>query len=194
MDHDPDLVRDGLVEAAQRFFLRHGYSRVSTAEVAESSGRSKKTLYKHFPTKQALLHAVIVRMGQALQADTLALLGAGSVSPGQRLRAVLERVGAHHASLGAVLFDDLERREPAIYAQARQQERDTLLAFLVALLEAGRAQGVVRTELDVPGTAATFLTSVEALARPGSAGGDHGSPDVLVKTLVGWVLAGIARP
>ena len=56
---DDSAVRQEIVDTAKAYFLKYGYSRVSTAEIADEAGRSKKTLYKHFPTKEALLAAVV---------------------------------------------------------------------------------------------------------------------------------------
>ncbi|MFI6999505.1 TetR/AcrR family transcriptional regulator [Nocardia sp. NPDC050175] len=48
-------TRTSLADAALRLFLEHGYDRVSVKDVAEAADVSVTTLFKHFPSKEALL-------------------------------------------------------------------------------------------------------------------------------------------
>lgn len=53
--------RAEIAEAAVRLWAERGFDRTSVAEVAESVGVSKGTLYLYFPSKQALLEDVLRR-------------------------------------------------------------------------------------------------------------------------------------
>lgn len=44
-----------LREAALRLFTEHGYDGTTTAQVAQHAGVSEMTLFRHFPSKEALL-------------------------------------------------------------------------------------------------------------------------------------------
>lgn len=188
---EDDVVRQEIVETAKSYFVKYGYSRVSTAEIADEAGRSKKTLYKHFPTKEALLAAVLERVTGTVEQEILALLGDANLGHEERARQVLERVAVHLVSVGSVLYDDLESKEPTLYVQARQQQRVVLADLLTRLLRQAVDAHVFRADADVPGTVATFLTSVEALAKPATVASHADQPTVLFKTLVGWVIAGL---
>ncbi|HLR27809.1 MAG TPA: TetR family transcriptional regulator [Ruania sp.] len=48
-------TRQALADAALRLFLEHGYEQVSIKDVAESADVSTTTLFKHFPSKEALV-------------------------------------------------------------------------------------------------------------------------------------------
>lgn len=48
-------TRQSLADAALRLFLEHGYEQVSIKDVAESADVSTTTLFKHFPSKEALV-------------------------------------------------------------------------------------------------------------------------------------------
>lgn len=184
-------VRQEIVETAKAYFVKYGYSRVSTAEIADEAGRSKKTLYKHFPTKEALLTAVLERVTSTVEQEIVALLSDPSLGHEERVRQVLERVAVHLVSVGAVLYDDLESKEPGLYQPARQQQRAVLVELLNKLLRQAVDAGVFRANADVPGTVTTFLTSIEALAKPTTLARHADQPTVLFTTLVGWVIAGL---
>ncbi|MFI7424007.1 TetR/AcrR family transcriptional regulator [Nonomuraea sp. NPDC049684] len=48
-------TRRAIADAALRLFLEHGYDRVSVRDVAEAADVSTTTLFKHFPSKEALV-------------------------------------------------------------------------------------------------------------------------------------------
>lgn len=48
-------TRQALADAALNLFLEHGYDQVSVKDVAEAADVSTTTLFKHFPSKEALV-------------------------------------------------------------------------------------------------------------------------------------------
>src|SRR5260221_954827 len=52
---------DALLAATARVLVRDGYDRASTNKVAEAAGVSIGSLYQYFPSKEALVAAVIER-------------------------------------------------------------------------------------------------------------------------------------
>ncbi len=54
-----DASRQRIVEAARAHFFSHGFRSVTMDDLAEELAISKKTLYAHFPSKTALLEAVL---------------------------------------------------------------------------------------------------------------------------------------
>lgn len=58
---DTTRKRDSIVEAAIRAFQEDGYDNTSMDHIAEVAGASKRTVYNHFSSKDALFEAVIDR-------------------------------------------------------------------------------------------------------------------------------------
>ena len=48
-----------IIEAAEQEFLEHGYGGTTVDAIARRAGGSKSTLYRFFPNKAALFHAVV---------------------------------------------------------------------------------------------------------------------------------------
>ena len=48
-------TRKSLADAALRLFLDRGYDQVSIRDIAEAADVSTTTLFKHFPSKEALV-------------------------------------------------------------------------------------------------------------------------------------------
>ena len=69
-----------LLEAASGAFAEHGADDVSLEEIARRAGVGIGTLYRHFPTRQALLEAVYTDQVESLSARAAELLRAESPS------------------------------------------------------------------------------------------------------------------
>lgn len=62
---DTSKKRNSIVDAAIQAFQEEGYDNTSMDRIAELAGASKRTVYNHFPSKEALFEAVIERfMGE----------------------------------------------------------------------------------------------------------------------------------
>src|SRR5262249_30571023 len=57
---------DALIEATARLLVREGFDRASTNRIAEEAGVSIGSLYQYYPSKEALVAAVIDRHNQDL--------------------------------------------------------------------------------------------------------------------------------
>src|ERR1700704_3667811 len=55
---------DALVEATARILVREGFDKASTNRIAEVAGVSVGSLYQYFPSKEALVAALIDRHNQ----------------------------------------------------------------------------------------------------------------------------------
>ncbi|MBW2509887.1 MAG: TetR/AcrR family transcriptional regulator [Deltaproteobacteria bacterium] len=62
------IKRDSILEAAIRAFRDVGYECTSMDRIAELAGASKRTVYNHFGSKEALFEAVVARLFEAAAA------------------------------------------------------------------------------------------------------------------------------
>ncbi|OBS09454.1 TetR/AcrR family transcriptional regulator [Acidihalobacter prosperus] len=117
---DPKRI-DKVLQAAADLFLTHGFERAGMDAIAQASGVSKVTIYRYFPTKEALFEAVVAqRTDQVFDA-----LSTGPLDPADP-KAALTVIGSR--------FLALKRSEPvlgtfrAMYAEAGRQA-DACRAF-----------------------------------------------------------------
>lgn len=54
-----DRKRDAIVRAAVEEFRASGYEATSMDRIAEAAGVSKRTVYNHFPSKEALFSMIL---------------------------------------------------------------------------------------------------------------------------------------
>jgi TetR/AcrR family transcriptional regulator, mexJK operon transcriptional repressor len=60
---------DRLLEAAIQFFMEKGFEATSIGEIAKQAHASKETFYRHFPTKEELFQAALLRRAEQLATE-----------------------------------------------------------------------------------------------------------------------------
>jgi len=79
---------DAIVESVNRLLADKGFDLMTVDEVAADVGIAKASLYKHFPSKEALAAAAMVRLLQRTLAVVDQQAAQAQASPMQRLEAV----------------------------------------------------------------------------------------------------------
>ncbi len=103
MGRSGEVTHARILEVAYRLFYRQGFGRVSMDAVAEGSGVTKRTVYQHFESKDALLGELLARH----EGEALALIrewGDSAVSETELIEAIfggLERWAARPRWLGS---------------------------------------------------------------------------------------------
>ncbi len=59
-------LKQRLLDAATLLFMENGYEATSMTEIAARAHASKETFYRHFPTKEVLFRAVVVRRAEMM--------------------------------------------------------------------------------------------------------------------------------
>jgi AcrR family transcriptional regulator len=154
---------DALVEATARILVKDGFDKASTNRIAERAGVSIGSLYQYFPSKEALVAAVVDRHNQELMEIVRhALLDVGGLSPEaavRRLVAIAIQAHRKNPKLHRVLTEQIPRtdRLDAIGAL----NRETLALFHNYLERHRRALRVT----DIGLAAYVCVTTIEALTH-----------------------------
>jgi AcrR family transcriptional regulator len=163
---DPPLTargaatRDRIVAAAADLMYVRGVHATTLDDVRAATGTSKSQLYRHFPDKDALVHAVIALRGeQVIERETQRLGRLNSFSGLTRWRDALVQVnslqnGAYGCALGSMASELADQDEQARASLAE------LFRSWEALLSAGlrrmQAKGTLSPDAD-PGRLAVGL-------------------------------------
>jgi AcrR family transcriptional regulator len=137
--------RARVLEVAYETFAAEGLS-VPIDEIARRAEVGAGTVYRHFPTKEALFAAVIEDRMQHLVDDGYALLK--SVGPGEALFAYLRSLVLQWGATDRGLVDALAGIGIDIETVAPDAE-DAFLAMLGNLLSAAQQAGAARPDIGV---------------------------------------------
>ncbi len=89
--------RDQLQAIAWRLFYRDGFQRVGIDTILAESGVAKRTLYRHFRSKDELIVAVLDERSAKIVASLDRAIAAAAPNPQARLLAVFDWLGAWFA-------------------------------------------------------------------------------------------------
>ena len=145
-----------ILEAAMAVFGRNGFAQTRMDDIAQEAGLAKATLYLYFPSKEALIAAIL----ETYFADGLDELRAMSAARGpvadsligwmyRRMRELQDHPG--YLGIGFE-FHALATRDPqtrAIVLRAFEQYRDALAAVLRGGMEHGEIATGDATELAI---------------------------------------------
>ncbi len=89
MPRPPRETKRQIMDAAYGLFYKEGYARTGVDEIAAAAGITKRTLYYHFPSKEALIAAVLEAQNELMLARISDLARRAT---GDNLAAVVRRL------------------------------------------------------------------------------------------------------
>ncbi len=152
------------MDRASELFASDGFRGTSLASIAEAAGLSQPGLLHHFPSKSALLVAVLARRddddgrlsSSHLEGSGLAILGA------------LERLAEHNETtpelvrlFSVLLGEGLASSHPAHDYMVGRYER--IRSRILRNLEAAEASGEIRAGLDLEAVTAVVVAVMDGL-------------------------------
>jgi len=157
---DARANRGRILDAAEEVFGQGGES-ASTEEVARLAGVGIGTVFRHFPTKAALLEAVLVRRFDRLRDQADALLNAANA--GEAFFGLFGQLVAHAPAKIAITEALLDTDGNRDGAAARAS--DGLRQAVGALLQQAQRAGSVRDDVRLPEVYALLVGISRAAAR-----------------------------
>jgi AcrR family transcriptional regulator len=154
---------DALLAATARVLVKEGYDRASTNKIADAAGVSIGSLYQYFPTKEALVAAVIRRhMGEMMDVLRSSLVRVAAMPLADAARELV-RVFIEAHRIEPKLHRVLVEQIPRVGSLEEIESIDAEACALVRTYLASRADEVKVRDLEL----ATFVavTSVEALTH-----------------------------
>jgi TetR/AcrR family transcriptional regulator, mexJK operon transcriptional repressor len=159
-----EQVTNRLLDAAGKFFMERGFEATSMGEIARYARASKETFYRHFPGKEDLFKAVVIRGAKAVAGELSAVLLTHE-TPEKALTAFGELFLDRVLSAGSISFQRMmmmeRERFPELVQNLRTDGRERVRASLARYLDEQVAKGRLR-KIDPAVGARQFLDLVAA--------------------------------
>jgi AcrR family transcriptional regulator len=97
---DPGRTRAAVLGTATRILYARGLDGVGVAELCSAAGISKETLYRHFGSKDGLVHAMLEQRSERVSSWLERAVAAAGDAPEDQLAAVFDALGAWYAEPG----------------------------------------------------------------------------------------------
>jgi AcrR family transcriptional regulator len=160
------VSRTRILEVARTLLLAYGFSALTMDDLARELGMSKKTLYVHFPSKDALAEAILDGLGKSIRTQLEAVLSHPKLTFAQKLCGVIDVVGSVLGKVSPATLRDLQRYAPHLYQKIEEVRQKNVPYVFGRLIRTGIAEGMVRPEIDPAFAAEFWLQAIRGLIQP----------------------------
>lgn len=166
--------RAATVEAVVELAAEQNPSDITTTAIAQRMGLTQGALFRHFPTKDAILESVMDWVAERLLAR-VDKAAASAASPMAALEAMFMAhidFVAEHPGVPRMLFGELQRPGDTLPKKMVQTLIRRYSERLQHLLEAGKQQGELPAQLDIEAASVLFIGSIQGLVMQSLLAGD----------------------
>lgn len=160
-----DLPERILAQARASLFA-YGYSAFTMDDLASELGLSKKTLYVHFSSKDAILVAVLDEFAAGVRSGAERLLADETLKFAEKLRAFASGLIARLRQVSPAVLRDLQRFAPQLHAHVEELRSKNIPYIFGKFIETGQKEGAVRAEIDPVFAGEYYLHAMQGLMQP----------------------------
>ena len=184
-------VKKRIMDEARSLFFRYGFGKVTMDEAAEALGMSKKTLYRHFPSKEELLEAVTCGHMSACDVALKDICHRQDISPVERLKLTMRYITEIFSQMSEALVHDLRRNAPDIWKRVEEHRQKNIASYFGALIKEGRQKNQFRKDVDERLFILMYSTLVTHILNPEVLSGLPQKPSLVYDTLCKVLFEGL---
>ena len=182
-----------ILETAMHRFKTYGVSAVSMDDLAEVLGIAKSTLYQHFPSKDALVDAVmhyLMKQWDALIDNVIS----EPLNPIQKIIKLQYQGIQEIQQLSPVFLFDLKKRYEDCFVQYKDYKNHFVYEVIYQLLEDAKTQGMLLEYTDIQAVCELHFFQIEHIVQERKNEAEPISAIKLLEHLVLPNLRGIVKP
>ena len=142
-----------------------GVRGLSVEEISAALGMSKKTFYKTFPTKEAMLEELIGRIVGEL-AGRIDGIAQSPWSFVQKIDGLMTMLGTVYPRMAILLSEDLYRSAPAVWSRVEEFRHRKIQTVFSALVDQGIAEGSIGRDVNRTVFLLSYLAAIRAVINP----------------------------
>src|SRR5216117_4307994 len=190
----PDSSRQRIVEAARAHFFSHGFRSVTMDDLAEELAISKKTLYAHFPSKIALLEAVLADKFAGVEAKLEEIKRAYPHDFPAALHELLANTQRELDEIKPPFVRDMRQKAPQAFKIVERRRAELIQRFFGKLFIEGQRAGMVRKDVPAKLIIEILLAMVQSIMNPAKVEELGLTPRSAFSAVVKVVLEGVITP
>jgi AcrR family transcriptional regulator len=169
-----DERRAVTIEAVVSLSAEQNPSEITTTTIAKRMGVTQGSLFKHFPTKEAILQAVMEWVAEHLlsRIDDAAHSASSPVAALEAMFTAHIQFVVDHPGVPRMLFGELQRAEPTAPKRMVQTLIRRYGERLHRVIEQGKQSGELSATLDNEAAATLFIGTIQGLVMQSLLAGD----------------------
>lgn len=158
-------MKKKIIHTAKNRFFKDGLKKVHMDDIASHMGVSKKTLYKHFSSKEELAQATVCLFQQEIR-EALASFREDTEDPIERFEKIVLFVGKKLNEAGPLFLNDIKREVPALWAFIEDFRRQEIMSHMDDILTEGKRKKLIRPEIDTHIATLVYLGAIQTIIQP----------------------------
>ena len=155
-----------ILEAARAHFFSHGFRSVTMDDLADELGISKKTLYAHFPSKIALLEAVLADKFAGVEAKLKEVTRAHLHDFSTALPDLLSTTQRELDEIKPPFVRDMRQKAPHVFKMVERRRAELIERHFGKLFVEGQRTGMVRKDIPARLMIEILLTMIQGIMNP----------------------------
>lgn len=187
-------LRERILGQARAHFFAYGYSAFTMDDLATELGMSKKTLYVHFRSKDAIVRAVLDGFAMEVRADAEALLANPSLAFAEKLRGFAGGLMERLSRVTPAVLRDLQRFAPELHRHIEQLRGKNIPYIFGRFIEEGQLAGAVRDDISPAFAGEFYLHAMQGMMQPATLQRLRVAPDVALDKALRIFFSGLLTP
>lgn len=158
-------VRQRILEAGRSYFFSRGLSKVTMDDLASKLGISKKTVYKHFPSKDSLANSILDWQVREVDARVQEIL-ASDDEYFSKLSRLWSYLAGAYTQISEQCQDDVRRVRPDMWKRLEAFRREHIISHFRRILDEGIRLGYVRADVKKEILIRTYLSAIQGVINP----------------------------
>jgi AcrR family transcriptional regulator len=183
-------ARRRIVAGARRYFLAHGFRRITMDDLAEELGMSKKTLYLHFPSKTELIKAALLDKLTELEGELEQIATTCANDFVQALHRLLAAMQRQVDEIQPPFVRDIRRDAPELFKLVETRRAALIQRYFGKLFAEGRREGMIRKDVPVWLIIEILLVATREIMNPARLSELHLTPKAGYGAIIAVVLEG----
>ena len=138
---DDKITREKIIEIARQKFFTDGFVKTSIDEIAREYHISKKTIYKHFKSKDELLTSVVKDFTGKVTNSISEIMKTRKNSI-EKLIDVLNLIQNSIRQLNFRYIDDIQKHKPKLWGHIEKFRKENLEKIVYQTIEEGKKEGL----------------------------------------------------
>ncbi len=182
-----------VLTTAHTLFFAHGYSALTMDELARELGMSKKTLYIHFPGKDAIVEKILHDFISQIRTSADELFKDKTLSFTVKLHRFSEAM-VNRLRINSHILRDLQRSAPHLFSLVEELRHKNIPHIFGQILREGQTSGMVRADLDPELAVEFWRPAIQSLMHPDTLERMKLSPDIMFSQAIDLFFGGLLTP
>lgn len=161
-------MKERILETASQQFFQAGFAHVSMDELAAEMRVSKKTLYKHFASKEEILREVMSRKVHQIESAVQSILQNPKLDSLSRTLEIFAVMARRLSQTSQPFFQDLKKHAPHIWKEVEVQRDRIIRSSFSRLIQEGNQEKNFREDIDPYLVMLIYLAAVQQILNPES--------------------------